>query len=516
MKNEKDPSLEEIVASLPKETIDGLKERLKDLDDLANRPAFQEGTVVTIKGKTIDLVKLDINFTLNEQQLDALDQIANLLINKHLDAFALRGYAGTGKSSIVKILLKWIQVHFGWSYSYEITAPTNRAKYVIEALSGKKSKTIHSLFGLMPNLELEKLDHRSLKFDIKKAPMLPKHLLIIDEGSMINDVLFDLIVEKSKNNGTIVLFIGDKAQLKPVKQPNVSKMFTIPGVELTKVERQKDGNPLGPVLLGIRNNILADAPAFSFEEDIINSKEEGLVFKDTSGKFLAAASEALTNVSLYGDYLHSRILAFQNTRVALYNNLIRGELGFTKEYHKGELLMAYANVGNNEYTEGLVNSCDYIIENDPVRSSRNIGDTDVEGFRVDLVSTDGMITINQFILAKDTPTDVLSEIAAQIEDLRFTALNHKDRRIKMESWKEYYAMKESFLSTVPLSLDGRVVVPKSIDMGYASTCHKAQGGTYKEIYIDYRDFQTCRDVETRNQLLYVGLSRCTNKAVMFV
>lgn len=516
MKNEKDSSLEEIIANLPKDSIAGLKNRLKEIEDLANKPAFQVDTVVTIKGKEIDLQNLGINFTLNDQQLDALDQIANVLIEKKHTEFALKGYAGTGKSSIVKILLKWIQLYFGWSYSYEITAPTNRAKYVIEALSGKKSKTIHSLFGLMPNLELEKLDHRTLKFDTKRAPMLPKHLLIIDEGSMVNDFTYDLIEEKSRGAGVIVIFIGDKAQLKPVKQQNVSKMFNIPGVELTQVERQKDGNPLGPILFDIRNNILSDAPIIPIGEDIVNSKGEGLVFKDTSSKFLTAAAEALKNVSLYGDYIHSRVLTYTNTRVALYNNLIRSELGFTKEYNKGEVMMAYANVGNSDYAEGLINSCDYIIENEPKKTSKYIGDVEVEGFWVDLVSTDGSNVVKQFILTKDTSSETLSDIAAQIEDLRFTALNHRDRQIKINSWKEYYAMKESFLSTVPLSLDGRVVVPKSIDYGLAFTCHKAQGGTYKEIYIDYRDFQTCRDAETRNQLLYVGLSRCMEKAVMFV
>src|SRR5690606_11571724 len=91
----------------------------------------EEQNLLILKGKEINLTKLGIDFKLNSQQEEVLNKIADFLINKDMLSFTMSGYAGTGKSSIVKILLKWIRQYFGWSYDFQITEPTNRAKYVI-------------------------------------------------------------------------------------------------------------------------------------------------------------------------------------------------------------------------------------------------------------------------------------------------------------------------------------------------------------------------------------------------
>jgi hypothetical protein len=464
---------------------------------------------IELKGKKINLTKLGINFTLNDQQITALNKIVDFIVDRNDLQFTLMGYGGTGKSSIVKILLKWIDDYFRF-FDIEITAPTHRAKFIIESLSGSKSKTIHSILGLMPNVNIEKLDHRSLQFDKKKEPQIPKNLLIIDESSMINDFLYQLIIEKCKYKDCQVLFIGDPAQLKPVKQTTISKVFQINNkYELTKVERQKDGNPLLGILTDIRENPFSEAQLFAFE-DQLNSKNEGLLCYSSSKDFLEKCVPELTK-TLDNNFLHARILAFTNDRIALYNKLIRKKLEFDDEYVKGELLMSYANLG-----EDYVNSCDYIIDSKPLKLNRHIGSISVIGWAVDLMSTDEKRYMNQFIVSKENPDNIITKIGEEIEHLRFAAINAKERQERMAAWRRYYEAIEAFISPMDIIFEGRVVKTKSVDYGYAHTIHKSQGGTYTNVFVDYRDIQICKfDVQQMNQLKYVAFSRATNQVSIF-
>lgn len=459
-------------------------------------------------------MSLGIGFKLNEQQVELLEQVTDFLIDKDNQCFTISGYAGTGKSSVVKILLKWIDVFFGF-FDYEITAPTHRAKAVIEALSGHKSKTIQSILGLMPNINLDKLDMRNVEFNTSKEPLMPKHLLVIDEASMINDTLFNLILEKSRKKQCQVIFIGDIAQLKPVKQNHVSKIFKVSNrYELTKVERQKDGNPLGDLLFKVRSDRFAVKLPFELVNNI-NDKGEGVLFYDNSQEFKNINVELIQKIIKDEDYLNSRILCFKNDRVALYNKIIRKSFGFTEDYHQSEVLMAYDNVGEPEENNGVTNSVDYIITNKPRLVNYTLCGEQVKVWMVDLMTTDRKNWYSTLILHKDTSFLQIEAIGCYIEDLRLRAKNCKNRFEKMSLWKKYFDTKDSFLSVMDITYEGRSIKSKSIDYGYAITIHKSQGSTFKNVSVDLRDVMTCFDVETRNQLLYVALSRPTTVANIF-
>lgn len=465
--------------------------------------------ILELKGKKINLRYLGIDFYPNEQQIEALNAIADFLIEREDNSFTLAGYAGTGKSSTVKILLAWIKEYFSF-FDLEITAPTHRAKGIIEKLSGRKSKTIHSILGLSPNINIEKLDNRNLVFDTTKEPTMPKNLLIVDESSMVNDTLFKLIIDKCRKKNCQILFIGDSAQLKPVKQNHISKVFQLANrYELTKVERQKDGNPLGGILLDVRtgNGIQL--------LDQLNARGEGLVCYESSMDFLANNMKDVHRIINEKKYLTSRVICYTNDRVKLYNKIIRSKLGIKQEYAKGELLMCYSNVGDTEKEGGVTNSMDYIIDSTPRFMKDTIAGQKVDCWFMDLLSTDEKMFYSTKILDWNTDPETIKAIGQRIDEARLTAKACKNRYERLALWADYWYMMNCFLSPMDIIYDGRIIKSKSIDYGYSHTIHKSQGGTYDNISVDYRDIKICTDLQMIDQLLYVALSRPTIKANLF-
>jgi len=134
---------------------------------------------------------------------------------------------------------------------------------------------------------------------------------------------------------------------------------------------------------------------------------------------------------------------------------------------------------------------------------------------VDLVSTDQRYFFSTKILAKETPLETILKMGEFIEDIRLAAKSCKNRFERLALWREYWDTLNSFISTVDIIYDGRIIKSKSIDYGYSHTIHKSQGGTYKNVYVDFRDIKICTDFQMIDQLLYVALSRPTIKANLF-
>ena len=121
---------------------------------------------------------------------------------------------------------------------------------------GTEAITLHSLLSLSPNLNIEKFDITKLLFEVTRKPnqIPPYGLVICDEASMINDDLFDLIIQKCKSLKSKILFVSDKAQLLPVESTKYSKVYTNndESFTLTKIYRQSEDNCLMPILSELR------------------------------------------------------------------------------------------------------------------------------------------------------------------------------------------------------------------------------------------------------------------------
>jgi len=448
--------------------------------------------------KEIDLQKIGIDFDLSSQQVECINKIHDFALLPGYQEFVLKGYAGTGKTTITKVILKLLGQLGYFSSRIAISAPTHKAKNVLEKLSGKVGNTIHSICSLLPTVDIEKLDMSNIQFDPKSEPSIPyKGFLIIDESSMCNDTLVDIVCDFCKQVECKVLFIGDPAQLKPVKQQEISKVFFFENsYELTQVQRQQDGNPLNELLFKIRN-------LEPYEEITdLNKKGEGIEYLKTP-EFIDRLFEEFTSPNYTKDYV--KAISYTNDNVKLLNQYIRQMKGFENVLDIGDLLMLYDSlVTSNGFK--LANSMDFEVVKVQENVLNHYG-TKMEGFDIGMVNEKGIV-YETFLLHPETDTKKIIEIGDTLEELRQNAIFDK------KQWFRYYGLKDSFCSFQSIrASDDRVIKTKSIDYGFASTIHKIQGSTLEVIFVE-NDFEKSQDNQLMEQLKYVSYSRPTKKVVV--
>src|SRR6266403_2898280 len=193
---------------------------------------------------------------LNESQQIVLQNLIDWshTTNKEDLLATLKGSAGTGKTTITNEFIKQCK----FKYGVVVSAPTHKAKKVIERATNLKSFTIQKLLGLRPNTDLDNFDINFPQFDSGAETEIQYFkLLIIDEASMLNTDLYDLICKEANRYNVKVLFIGDALQLPPINEIASKAITDVKNIfELTVIVRQKDTNPLADLLIALRNDIL--------------------------------------------------------------------------------------------------------------------------------------------------------------------------------------------------------------------------------------------------------------------
>lgn len=410
-----------------------------------------------------------LNFVLGEDQVNIIKSIKDFLESKEI-SITISGFAGTGKSTItleiVKMLKTWIP-----RKEYVLCAPTHKAKVVLERFSGESGITIHKLLSLSPNIEILNLDFRDLQFQMKNGflTLFPiDGVVICDEASMINDDLYDALVDNCIRLNSKIIFIGDIKQLAPVNAISHSKVFTNNTLYLSKIYRQSSDSGLNEIL-----PILREKPINKFYDCI---GENGSVIctnniKDFFVKSAPSFRKAISN----SDILEAKMLAYTNDRVQALNYKMREVLfGKEKEYCKFEFLTAYENLNFNGVE--FWNSMDYIVIDEPTKININIpGFISLPGYKLNLYNSSEKISEEINILSKEISKDYLQSLAFTIENIRLDAIELKRRysRAASSRWKDYYKIIESFTTPVDLYYDNRVIRKKSFDYGYATTIHKS-------------------------------------------
>lgn len=449
-----------------------------------------------------------MKFALGEQQKEAVELIKDF-VNSKEEVFSLQGFAGTGKSFIIKVISDYFESK---RINYLLCAPTHKAKLVLENFTGQEAVTLHKLLALAPNIEILELDFNNLNFVVTSSGEIPRGgVIICDEASMISDDLFSLLTNRCKENKCKIIFVSDKSQLRPVNAITHSKVFNIKNqYNLTKIYRQQEDSGLSKVLPILRNSIIKN---FYNEEGINGSLYCISNIRDLFIKAKPYFEKAIRN----GDILEAKMLAYTNDRVNALNKKTREMLfGNKEEYSKDEFLTCSENLEFNGMN--FWNSMDYIITSIPVKKDVYIPSFgNLPGYELSLYDSSTKTISNVDILSKNILQEVVQILSKYIEEVRQEAVNSKiyGGKTYSNAWKNYYSIIKSFTSPINMYYENRLIRKKSFDYGYAITTHRAQGSSINNVFIDMRDVFKCRDLEELRQLQYVSISRARTNVYLF-
>lgn len=404
--------------------------------------------------------------TLSPGQSAAMDAFMAFLLDPEQPVFVLAGYAGTGKSTLVKYLLDAIPgimktIHMVnpkfTNMAVEVTATTNKAADVLGQMTGYPVTTIHSFLGL----SVQK-DYTTGKTNLVDTRRKEFHntLVFIDEASFIDSKLLEFICNKLTK--CKVVFIGDPAQLTPVKSTHTPVFnANFPTACLTEVMRQAAGNPIITLATKFRETVNT-GDFFQFTPDNVAIK-----WLDADA-FKAEVDKEFLDPTW--NYNRSKILAWTNRRVQQYNEYVTEQAKTTTEFQQG----------------------DFCVNNHHV----SVGNTHL--------STDEMV----FVSHVEGKVTLHGITGTHLE------VNHKLQVFVPDSWKEVKKKINMWREHKEYSLIAMADKWADLRAMYACTVNKSQGSTFDKVFIDLSDIAKCNNGNTIARMLYVAVTRARYEVIM--
>lgn len=433
-----------------------------------------------------------------------------LLSPSEREVFMLCGYAGTGKTTLISALVRTL---VQLERRVVLLAPTGRAAKVFSNYSGRSAHTIHKCIyrqkSIVNNAVFTLADNR-----------WRNTLFIVDEASMIaaggssgfgSGALFDDLVEfVYSGDGCSLLLLGDTAQLPPVGEelsPALScdyirSMFlNVVRVEMTQVMRQSDGSGIlqNATMLReiISQGVVGQFPRVRFEgfADVCRVSGDELIEAIESCYSEAGIDETI-------------ILCRSNKRANVYNEGIRRRILYREdELNRGDLLMV---VKNNYYwreelgkeDKSLLEKIDFIANGDVAEITRVGGVEEMYGFRY------ADVTLS-FIDYDDCEMDVkimLNTLTSESPSLT----RDENERLFTAVWNDYPEIR-SKRKRMEEMRKNPYYNALQVKYGYAVTCHKAQGGQWRRVFIDQGFIAADGYDADYYRWLYTAFTRATEK-----
>lgn len=407
-------------------------------------------------------------------------------------AFILRGYAGTGKTSLTAAVAKvWEQTR----NPVVLLAPTGRAAKVLATHAGAPAYTIHKMIYRQQAFRGE-----DTRFDLgwnKKGNVL----FIVDEASMLScastfsvfgtgNVLEDLIAFVFSQPGCRLMFVGDVAQLPPVGEERSPALvpaalreygLNVRGAELKEVVRQRRLSPVLREATKLRQQ-LAEAPEAGIPD--IDFTPSG-----DSASILAAlpADEIVESIEQsyhrYGTD-DTIVVTRSNQRAAAYNEAIRHRiLMYDDILCPGDRIMAVKN--NYHWTEeAMAHMPPEEYRQYPLAFIAN-GDCAIVVRLRNLHEKYGFIFCDVTLRFPDY-AGIIIDVRANLSTLasHAPALTESEQRRLFESVEATYAHIRSQRERMKAVRQDAYYNALQIKYAYAVTCHKAQGGQWHDVYVD--------------------------------
>jgi ATP-dependent exoDNAse (exonuclease V) alpha subunit len=428
------------------------------------------------------------------QQLELFDKLHDFLVSGNGDeCFVLKGYAGTGKTTVLGALVKALRTY---NFKSVLLAPTGRAAKVITAYSGRKAFTIH-----------KKIYRKKSALNVDEGFLIGDNLaadtlFIVDEASMISDefganhrsLLYDLINFVYNTQNCKLMLVGDTAQLPPVGSEDspaldidlLKKKFGLDvfNYEMTDVLRQQKDSGILFNVTRVRDIIRTETvgPKKATLEISAKPKKTAMPqivtkgYKDVYRMGGDMLEEGLNYAySKYGND-NTLIICRSNKNANAYNKQIRGRILYREEeLTGGDQIMVVKNnyFWLQDQEEG---STGFIANGDIARIKKVRRIEDMYGFRFADVQLEFIDYAEDPVLDCKIMLDTLySEAPALLAD--------DQKRFYLEVMKDYDHIPNKRAKWNELKLNPYYNALQ-IKFAYAITCHKAQGGQWDAVFVD--------------------------------
>ena len=443
-----------------------------------------------------------------QEQDYVIDLWCKFLLQRSDDCiFLLKGYAGTGKTSLVGALVKTMKM---LKQRVVLLAPTGRAAKVMGGYAETPAFTIH------------KHIYRQRTFGEEKftaAPNLKENTLyIVDEASMIANeglassvfgdgrLLDDLIHFVYSCNGCKLILIGDTAQLPPVGEmysPALDSCelggygLEIIEAELTQVVRQLNSS-------GILWNATRLRQCLCNGEDLPLMRVSFPDIKVVPGnELIEHLEESYHNCGKESTIVITR----SNKRANIYNMGIRNRiLDYDCELSGGDMIM----VAKNKYLNGK----DLIANGEMAIVERIRNERELYGFRF-ADATIRLLDRNEYTSDGDTdneeamPLELDTVVLLDTLHTEAPALNREQQQMLFMKVCEDYPELRNKRDLYKAVKNDPHYGALQIKYAYAITCHKAQGGQWEDVYIDQGYITEDMLTEDYIRWLYTGITRAT-------
>ena len=441
-----------------------------------------------------------------QKQNELLDKLTDFIFDSNDNAlFLLKGYAGTGKTTIISTVVNNL-----WKAGKKavLLAPTGRAAKVISGYSKKQAFTIHKKiyfpkkegsggvsFVMQPN------KHSNTVFIVDEASMISdakQNSKLFENGSLLDDLIS--YVYSGKN--CKIVFIGDTAQLPPVKltispaleADRLSFEFNkdVTEIELDEVVRQQQNSGILTNATDLR--LLIQSNIFDFQFDIsypdIIRLEDGYDIQDA----ITSAYDGNIGVE------DTAFIVRSNKRANQYNDQIRTKVrGQENEISTGDYVMI---VKNNYFWLKDSSSAGFIANGDICEVMRINAIKELYGFKFAEVEV-RMIDypdMNSFetVLLLDTLSSESPSLTYEESNKLYEAVK-EDFADEKSKYKQFMGVKKN-----------KYFNALQVKFSYAMTCHKSQGGQWNTVFIEQPYLPDGPSVEYL-RWLYTAVTRAQEK-----
>ncbi len=406
--------------------------------------------------------------------------------------FLLRGYAGTGKSFLMKTVLD----ENSSSQNLLFSAPTHQAARILSAYVGRQATTVASRLGVKAVYTEDQLEF-ALPERLPYIP--PKSILIVDESSMLNKEYVQFLVKLAEDLDVYILFVGDPLQLPPVGETRSSVWSLVKDNHFrhTLVDVKRTSQPQ---LLGFLSDLREQITGKSYQNNLRDFGAPGEVdVVDTHRAFLRNIRDQLDQFKDGS----AKVVAWRNKKVNFYSAVVRELLGLKGTIAPGDRLrLSGSFIPYESVTVGEVGVATEEILVREVKESvltPNLygspwGSSSIP---VLVAEVEGQTFDRHAVAIPDPERNGPHLLSQLLNTIAITARNARKQDARVY-WEHFWHTKRRFIE------------PRS---AYTNTAHTFQGSQSATVFMDTEDILANPTKAEAFRCWYVAASRSTQRLV---